>query len=295
MRDTCAVAVIGGGPAGLAAALQAREDGAGRVLLIERDTELGGILQQCVHGGFGLQFLGQELTGPEYAQHFMERVPAVGVETWLDTMVLEITRKKEIVTLSPQAGLRIVRAGAIVLAMGCRERTRPSLGLPGARCAGIYTAGTAQRLVNILGYLPGRDCVILGSGDIGLIMARRLTLEGASVKAVLEIMPFAGGLPRNVVQCLEDFGIPLLLRHTIAEIHGQGRVTGVTVIRVDEARRKIPGTARHLACDTVLISAGLIPEIELAEGIGLTIDPATQGPSVNDRMGTSEPRDLRLR
>lgn len=289
MKDVYGVVVVGGGPAGLAAALQARKDGIDDVLLIERDEELGGILQQCIHTGFGLQILGEELTGPEYAHHFIERVYEAGIEVWLNTQVLEITKKKEIISLGRETGLRTVAAHAVVLAMGCRERTRAAIGIPGARCAGIYTAGTAQRLVNIQGYIPGRACVILGSGDIGLIMARRLALEGVEVKAVLEIMPFSSGLQRNIVQCLRDFGIPLLLQHTIYEIHGKKRVEGVTIGRVDENWRKIEGSKEYVPCDTVLISAGLIPENELTEQLQIEMDHATQGPVVDTQMETSHP------
>ncbi|MGE5529525.1 MAG: NAD(P)/FAD-dependent oxidoreductase [Patescibacteria group bacterium] len=288
MKDMYDVIVIGGGPAGLAAAIRAREEGA-RVLLLERDAELGGILQQCIHTGFGLQVLGRELTGPEYAQHFVARAARVGVRVRLQTQVLEITPGKEVVAVSPRSGVSVFKSRAIVLAMGCRERTRAAIGIPGARCAGVYTAGTAQRLVNIHGFMPGRDCVILGSGDIGLIMARRLALEGATVRACLEIMPFTSGLQRNVVQCLRDFDIPLMLEHTIAEIHGTKRVEGVTVVRVDEKWRGIPGTERYMPCDTVLISAGLIPENELTEGLGVEMDPATQGPVLTTLMETTLP------
>ncbi|MHB0886371.1 MAG: NAD(P)/FAD-dependent oxidoreductase [Bacillota bacterium] len=283
--------VIGGGPAGLAAALAAREAGVHRVSIVERDRELGGILQQCIHDGFGNFLFRERLTGPEYAARFAERLPEAGVETVLDAMALEVRPgpEHEVLVSGAETGLVTFRAPAVILAMGCRERTRAQLLIPGHRPAGVFTAGTVQRYVNIEGLLPGRKAVILGSGDIGLIMARRLTLEGVEVEGVYEIMPHPGGLTRNVVQCLDDYGIPLHLSTTITFIHGPKRVQGVTVARVDADRRPIPGTERHVDCDTVVISAGLIPENELSRGAGVVLDPVTRGPIVDDRLETTVP------
>ncbi len=284
------VAVIGGGPAGLAAALKARESGA-KVLVIERDRAAGGILQQCIHNGFGLHYFGEELTGPEYAARFLEKVETTdGIEVLCDTMVLEVSAERKIMAVSEKLGLLEVEAGAIVLAMGCRERTRGALNIPGSRPAGVYTAGCAQRLVNLEGYMPGRQVVILGSGDIGLIMARRMAWEGAKVKLVAELMPYSSGLNRNIVQCLEDNGIPLKFNHTVVRIHGRERVTGVTVAEVDPATRlPIPGTEETIACDTLMLSVGLVPENELTRQAGVAMDDITSGAVVDERRQTSVP------
>lgn len=282
------VAVIGAGPAGMAAAIRAKEMGAERVLLVERQEELGGLLHQCIHNGFGLLYFGEDLTGPEYAKRFIERVYDLGVETLLESTVLEVTPDRTIKVVS-KGGLQSFRPKAVVLAMGCRERTRDQLGIPGGRPAGIFTAGTAQRLVNVEGLLPGRRVVILGSGDVGMIMARRLTLEGARVEAVVEILPYVGGLIRNEVQCLHDFDIPLLLEHTVTEIHGERRLEGVTVAKVDHHRRPIPGTETLIECDALLLSVGLIPENELSRKAGVKLDPLTGGPIVDQWRGTTVP------
>ncbi|HBG02098.1 MAG TPA: pyridine nucleotide-disulfide oxidoreductase, partial [Firmicutes bacterium] len=274
------VAVIGGGPAGLAAALAARSEGAAKVLILERNTELGGILQQCIHHGFGLHRFKEELTGPEYAQRFMDQAKETDIEVLLETMVLEITDDRTIYAVNTKTGMLEIKAKAVVLAMGCRERTRGALRIPGGRPAGVYSAGTAQRYVNIDGYMPGKKAVILGSGDIGLIMARRFTLEGAKVEAVVEVMPYAAGLTRNVVQCLEDFDIPLYLESTVIEIHGNKRIEAVTIAQVDESWNPIPGTERKIECDTLLLSVGLVPENELSSQAGVAIDPITNGPIV---------------
>ena len=283
------VVVIGGGAAGLAAALGAKEAGAGRVLILERSEELGGVLFQCIHNGFGLIYFGEDLTGPEYAHRFIERVRELGVEYYLQTMVLELRPDKRVIAVNSEKGVFTVEAGAVVLAMGCRERTRGMLGIPGTRPAGIFTAGTAQRLINVEGFIPGRKVVILGSGDIGMIMARRFTLEGAEVKGVVEIMPYIGGLFRNEMLCLRDFGIPVYLKHTVTEIHGRDRVEAVTIAEVDDNRRPIPGTEKIIECDTLLLSVGLIPENELSIEAGIEIDPVTGGPFVNELMETSIP------
>lgn len=283
------IAVIGGGPAGLAAAIQGRLAGARRILILERDRDLGGILLQCIHNGFGLHYFGEELTGPEYAGRFSDRIRELGIEYRTDTMVLELTPDKRIWAMNTVEGLMEISARAVILAMGCRERTRGALNIPGTRPAGIFTAGAAQRFVNIEGYMPGRKIVILGSGDIGLIMARRLTLEGAEVKLVCEIMPYSGGLNRNIVQCIEDFDIPLRFNHTLTRIHGKARVEGVTVSRVDENRKPIPGTEEFVQCDTVLLSVGLLPENEISKGCGIVMDGMTGGPMVNEAMETSVP------
>jgi len=283
------VAVIGGGPAGLAAALAARRGGAAKVLIIERNHELGGILQQCIHHGFGLHRFKAELTGPEYAQRFINEVRETDIDVLLETMVLELSNQRTIYAVNSREGMLEISAKAIVLAMGCRERTRGALRIPGRRPAGIFSAGTAQRYINIDGYIPGKKAVILGSGDIGLIMARRLTLEGAKVEAVVEILPYAAGLARNVVQCLEDFGIPLILQSTVIEVHGDERLEAVTIAQVDEQWKPIPGTERTIECDTLLLSVGLIPENELSNGAGVQLDPITNGPKVDDTMMTSIP------
>ncbi len=285
----CDLVIIGGGPAGLAAAAAAREAGVEDILLLERDTELGGILNQCIHSGFGLHTFQEELTGPEYAQRYIQKVQKLAIPCLLDTMVLEITPEREVTAVNTREGLFQIQAGAVILAMGCRERARGSLNIPGFRPAGIYSAGTAQRLVNMEGFLPGKEVVILGSGDIGLIMARRMTLEGAHVQVVAELMPYSGGLKRNIVQCLDDFGIPLKLSHTVVDIQGRERVTGVTLARVDENRRPIPGTEEHYDCDTLLLSCGLIPENELSRGAGVEISPVTNGPVVDESLETSVP------
>lgn len=279
------VAVIGGGPAGLAAAVEAKKCGAGRVVILERDRELGGILNQCIHSGFGLQYFGEELTGPEYAARFIRLAEEAGVETKLETMALDIDAKnRRIVAINPKDGYFELEAGAIVLAMGCRERTRGSILIPGDRPAGIFTAGAAQRYMNIEGYMVGRRAVILGSGDIGLIMARRMILEGAEVAACVEIMDHPGGLTRNVLQCLDDFNIPLYLSHTITRIKGKRRVESVTVCPVDERQKPIPGKEMELSVDTVLLSVGLIPENELTKKAGIEMDPRTKGPVCYENM-----------
>lgn len=283
------IVIIGGGPAGLAAAVSAYDAGARGILILERDSRLGGILNQCIHNGFGLHTFHEELTGPEYAKRFADEVHERNIEYKLNTMVVDITREKTVTAVNRSDGLIDIRAKAVVLAMGCRERSRGALNIPGYRPAGIYSAGTAQRLVNIEGYLPGRRAVILGSGDIGLIMARRLTLEGAKVLGVYEVMPYSGGLMRNIVQCLNDYDIPLHLSHTITEIRGDKRVEQVVVQKVDENRVPIPGTEEVLDCDTVLLSVGLIPENELSRQAGLEIDPRTNGPVVYENMETSTP------
>lgn len=279
--------IIGGGPAGLAAAIKAREEGIDDILILEREKELGGILRQCIHTGFGLHIFKEQLTGPEYAQRFIDQVKDMGIEYKLDTMVLDITEGRHITAVNSTDGIIDIQAGAVILAMGCRERTRGALNIPGTRPAGVFTAGAAQRLVNMEGYTIGDKVVILGSGDIGLIMARRLTLEGAEVKMVLEVMPYSGGLKRNIVQCLDDFGIPLLLNHTVVNIHGRSRVEGVTIAEVDENRRPIPETFRFVECDTLLLSVGLIPENELSKNAGAALDSVTGGPIVNESMETS--------
>lgn len=279
-------AIIGAGPAGMAAALAARENGLEKVLLIERDINLGGILPQCIHDGFGVKLMQERLTGPEYAEHYKQEVYSKGIQCLLNTMVVEINRDLSITAVN-QDGMVLVQAGAIVLAMGCRERTRSQIMIPGSRPAGVYTAGTAQRLVNIEGLLPGRRAVILGSGDIGLIMARRLTLEGVQVEGVYEILDRPSGLTRNVVQCLEDYGIPLHLSHTIAGIHGRKRVSGVTVAPVDKKGRPREDKKRFIDCDTVILSVGLIPENELSEQAGVLLDETTRGPVVDENFSTS--------
>jgi len=283
------VVVIGGGPAGLSSATSAKRAGAGSVLLIERDHELGGILPQCIHTGFGLSEFNEELTGPEYANRWIKNAMAAGVECLTNTMVLSISKERDITIMGLATGIATIRAKAVILAMGCREKTRGALGIPGFRPAGIFTAGCAQRLVNIEGFMPGRKILILGSGDIGLIMARRLTLEGAEVIAVCERMDKPGGLERNVQQCLVDFGIPLILSSTVLEIHGKKRVEGVTIGRFSHDNTPVPGTMRRLACDTVLLSVGLIPENELSREIRIEMDPSTGGPLTDKQMQTSVP------
>lgn len=282
------VAVIGAGPAGLAAAIQAKEAGADNITIVERAEQLGGLLHQCIHNGFGLFYFKEDLTGPEYARRFSEKVEDLGINTQLETMALSISPDKQVVA-SSKRGLINFNAKAIVLAMGCRERSRESILIPGTRPGGILTAGTAQRYVNVEGYLPGRSIVILGSGDVGMIMARRLTLEGAAVNGVVEILPYVGGLIRNEVQCLHDFGIPIFLKHTVTEVHGRERVEAVTIAEVDENWEPIAGTEKVINCDTLLISVGLIPENELSLTAGIQLDPVTGGPTVNERMETNIP------
>lgn len=279
--------IVGGGPAGLAAAVSAKENGINDILIIERDKELGGILNQCIHNGFGLHTFKEELTGPEYASRFIEKVLSLGISYKLNTMVMDISHTKKVTAMNREDGMFEIQAKAIILAMGCRERSRGALNIPGYRPAGIYSAGTAQRLVNMEGYMPGREVVILGSGDIGLIMARRMTLEGAKVKVVAELMPYSGGLKRNIVQCLDDFDIPLKLSHTVIDIEGKERVTGVTIAEVGSDGRPIAGTEEYYSCDTLLLSCGLIPENELSRSAGVTLNPVTSGPVVNDSLETS--------
>ncbi len=278
--------VIGGGPAGMAAAIAAYEAGVRDILILERDTTLGGILTQCIHNGFGLHRFGEELTGPEYAARYADRVRALGIPYKLSTTVLSLREDKVVRYTNDTDGVTEIQARAVILAMGCRERPRGALNIAGTRPAGIYSAGTAQKMVNLRGILPGRDVVILGSGDIGLIMARRMTLEGARVHAVCELMPYSGGLARNIEQCLNDFDIPLLLSHTVTEIHGKERLTAVTVSAVDENRRPIPGSERVFPCDTLLLSVGLLPENELSRAAGLTLDRVTGGPRVDEERET---------
>jgi len=285
----CDVAVIGGGPAGLAAAAAAKKQGVGKVLIIERDNALGGILQQCIHPGFGLTYFNEELTGPEYAGRFTEQAERLGVETLLNSMVLEILPDATVICSNAEYGITYVKAKSIVLSMGCRERTRGNIQIPGTRPAGVYTAGAAQRLINRQNEMVGRQVVILGSGDIGMIMARRMTLEGAKVVAVVEIMDYLAGLTRNRVQCLDDFGIPLMLSHTVTRIVGNQRVEGVYVAKVDENRKPIPETEQLYVCDTLLLSVGLIPENELSRDIKVEMCGITNGPVVNQNMQTSLP------
>ena len=279
--------VVGGGPAGLAAAVEAKKNGIDSILVIERAKELGGILQQCIHNGFGLHEFKEELTGPEYAQRFMDQLFEMNIEYKLDTMVLEVSADKVVQAINSVDGYMIIEAKSVVLTMGCRERTRGAIAIPGDRPAGVFTAGAAQRYINMEGYMVGKRVVILGSGDIGLIMARRLTLEGAKVLAVAELMPFSGGLMRNIVQCLEDYDIPLYLSHTVVDIIGKDRVEKVIIAKVDENKRPIPGTEIEYECDTLLLSVGLIPENDISRATGIKIDPRTNGPIVNEMMETS--------
>lgn len=280
------IVIIGGGPAGLAAAVSARRAGVEDILILERDNVLGGILNQCIHNGFGLHTFKEELTGPEYAARYIEMVTEEKIPYRLNTMVIDINGEKEVTYINREERLVTIKAGAVILAMGCRERPRGALNIPGYRPAGIFSAGTAQRLMNIEGYSVGKEVVILGSGDIGLIMARRMTLEGAKVKVVAELMPYSGGLKRNIVQCLDDYDIPLKLSHTVTEIHGKERVTGITIAEVDGNRKPIPGTEEYYSCDTLLLSVGLIPENELTKGIGVSMNRITSGPNVNDHLQT---------
>lgn len=281
------IVIVGGGPAGLAAAIAAWDQGIRRILILERDKELGGILNQCIHNGFGLHTFKEELTGPEYAARFVAQAKERNIEYKLNTMVMDISRSKVVTAMNREEGLFELQAKAVILAMGCRERSRGALNIPGYRPAGIFSAGTAQRLVNMEGYLPGREVVILGSGDIGLIMARRMTLEGAKVKVVAELMPYSGGLKRNIVQCLDDYGIPLKLSHTVVNIHGKKRLEGVTLARVDGKGKPIPGTEEEYSCDTLLLSVGLIPENELSGGMGVEMNRITSGPVVNESLETN--------
>lgn len=281
------VVIIGGGPAGLAAAISSKKNGIDSILILERDKELGGILNQCIHNGFGLHTFKEELTGPEYAARFIEQVKELNIEYELNTMVMDISPDKVVTAMNRTEGLFEIKAKAIVLAMGCRERSRGALNIPGYRPAGIFSAGTAQRLVNIEGYMPGREVVILGSGDIGLIMARRMTFEGAKVKVVAELMPYSGGLKRNIVQCLDDYGIPLKLSHTVVDIKGKERLEGITLAEVDSKGKPIPGTEEYYSCDTLLLSVGLVPENEISRGMGVEMNPITSGPNVNESLETS--------
>ena len=281
--------IVGGGPAGLAAAISAKENGVDDILIIERDDTLGGILNQCIHNGFGLHTFKEELTGPEYASRFIEKVVEAGIEYKLNTMVMDIAEDKTVTAMNSNDGMFTIKAKAVILAMGCRERSRGALNIPGYRPAGIFSAGTAQRLVNIEGYMPGKRVVILGSGDIGLIMARRMTLEGAKVLAVAELMPYSGGLKRNIVQCLNDFDIPLYLSHTVVDIQGHDRVEGITIAEVGPDRKPIKGTEIHYDCDTLLLSCGLLPENELSKQAGVELSPITSGPVVNDSLETNVP------
>lgn len=292
MRTQHDLVIIGGGPAGLAAAISARENGVEDVLVLEREKELGGILNQCIHNGFGLHTFQEELTGPEYAARYIEKAKALSIPYRLSTTVVDLEPSGDgvlVTSVSREEGLVQIEAKAAVLAMGCRERPRGALNIPGTRPAGIFSAGTAQRLVNMEGYLPGKRVVILGSGDIGLIMARRMTLEGAKVLCVAELQPYSGGLKRNIVQCLNDYGIPLKLSHTVVDIQGKERVTGVTIAAVDEKLKPIPGTEEHFDCDTLLLSVGLIPENELSRQVGVQLSPVTNGPKVNESLETNLP------
>ena len=281
------IVIIGGGPAGLAAAVSARDNGIESILILERDRELGGILNQCIHNGFGLHTFKEELTGPEYASRYEEQVFRRGIEYKLNTMVMDISHDKVVTAMNREEGLFEIQAKAVILAMGCRERSRGALNIPGYRPAGIFSAGTAQRLVNMEGFMPGREVVILGSGDIGLIMARRMTLEGAKVKVVAELMPYSGGLKRNIVQCLNDYDIPLKLSHTVVDIRGKERLTGITLAAVDEKGKPIPGTEEDYTCDTLLLSVGLIPENELSGSMGVEMNRVTSGPVVNESLETN--------
>ena len=278
------IVIIGGGPAGLAAAISAKKSGVDSVLILERDKELGGILNQCIHNGFGLHTFKEELTGPEYAGRFIDEARAMNIEYKLNTMVMDISPAKVVTAMNREEGLFEIQARAVVLAMGCRERSRGALNIPGYRPAGIFSAGTAQRLVNMEGFMPGREVVILGSGDIGLIMARRMTFEGAKVKVVAELMPYSGGLKRNIVQCLDDYGIPLKLSHTVVDIKGKERLEGITLAEVDSHGKPIPGTEEEYSCDTLLLSVGLIPENEISRGMGVDMNPVTSGPKVNESV-----------
>ena len=283
------LAVIGGGPAGMAAALKARESGVEKIIILERAETLGGILEQCIHTGFGLHYFGEELSGPEYAARFIELVEDTDIVVKTDTMVLSISDDNVVTAVNKEDGLIEIDATAVILAMGCRERPRGALNIAGTRCAGVLSAGTAQKYVNIDSYMPGKEVVILGSGDIGLIMARRMTLEGAHVKMVCELMPYSSGLTRNIVQCLNDFDIPLKLSTTVIDIHGKERLEGVTIAQVDDNRRPIPGTEEYVPCDTLMLSVGLIPENELSKNMGIEFDRVTGGPVVDEYRETTHP------
>lgn len=281
------IVIIGGGPAGLAAAVEARKQGVESILILEREHQLGGILNQCIHNGFGLHTFKEELTGPEYAQRFIDMVQDMNIEYKLNTMVLNLNSEKMMTAVNEEDGIIEIKAKAVILAMGCRERPRGAINIPGSRCAGIYTAGAAQKFVNVEGYMPGKQVVILGSGDIGLIMARRMTIEGANVKAVVELMPYSSGLKRNIVQCLDDFDIPLKLSHTIIDIKGKERLEGVTIAKVDEKRKPIPGTEEYIPCDTLLLSVGLLPENELSKNADIKLSRITGGAEVNEVFETN--------
>lgn len=281
------IVIIGGGPAGLAAAIAAKEEGIESILILEREDKLGGILNQCIHNGFGLHTFKEELTGPEYAYRFIKKVKELSISYKLNTMVLNLSEDKIITAVNKEDGIMEIKSNTVILSMGCRERPRGAINIPGTRCSGIFTAGCAQKFVNIKGELPGREVVVLGSGDIGLIMARRMTLEGSQVKAVVELMPYSSGLKRNIVQCLDDYNIPLKLSHTVIDIKGRERLEGVTIAKADENRKPIKGTEEYIPCDTLLLSVGLIPENELSKKAGVKLSAATNGPIVNESLETN--------